>query len=614
MTVVSQYLEITDTPVTATVGDADLVGRVWRMSPFMPWSGDTTPEADAYRLRNADKTRDAKVWLGIRYAEPPVGPLRWAAPVPYTYPAGTHQCTSLPGVAWQRSPQEGLLDGRPEWGLDRWLWNWTAMGATKTEDCLQLNVYVPDGTPPSGGWPVAVLIHGGAFGLGSPNGYQQRAHRLTTKGVMVISPAYRLADFGFQWSPELDADTDYDGASLALADQRVAIRWAYDNAAAFGGDPENITLAGWSAGGASVLHHLGDPEMQGYFVRGYVSGGGGTDYVTEGYNPDAPALRDGYAQLYERLHRGAVAIADHILDYSDPSRTLADAIAEHGAFEGLRRGLSPDLVMQFTNRRRFIPRAQFVAGSLAFSQRGHQNFYPLRDPDHSPHGGGMKTAIAGGIEKPLWCNVAASEAHGLVGDMAAVNHTGLARRLGFFDYVEWKTQPWAPAGGLWEHGRVLYAHATFVYPAWRIARGMADTDSAPVWLSMWGISGDGQPWASHTSDLGFINGAIEWRVALAGDEARISARLMLAVDAMQQAFANYCASGDPNTHYGYPGDWSLFAAPVAFGLAEYSLADPYTWNIFGTNSEGQTLDAPVQCIQGEWFAGAMAAYFDREAV
>lgn len=185
---------------------------------------------------------DHRLFAGIPYAAAPVGPLRFAAPVPAPGWTGERDATR-PGPRCIQDP-----DSDPE------------RGANTAEDCLNLNVW----TPPVSGEkrPVMVWIHGGAFAGGSSGIYD--AGRLAARGdIVVVTINYRLGTLGFLAHPALGVDGNV--GNYGLADQQAALRWVRDNIADFGGDPEKVTVAGESAGGMSVCDHLVSPGSAGLF-------------------------------------------------------------------------------------------------------------------------------------------------------------------------------------------------------------------------------------------------------------------------------------------------------------------------------------------------------------
>jgi para-nitrobenzyl esterase len=196
-------------------------------------------------------TGDHRSFDGIPYAAPPVGPLRWAPPRPAEPWRGTRDATR-PG---NECPQTAGFLGDPP---------------STTEDCLYLNVTTPRGIG-ARKLPVMFWIHGGGFYSGAGSLYG--AGRLAEQGdVIVVTLNYRLGVFGFLAHPSLDG---HDGPSgdYGLQDQQAALRWVRDNAAAFGGDPRNVTLFGESAGGISTCSHLASPASAGLFQRAIIQSG-----------------------------------------------------------------------------------------------------------------------------------------------------------------------------------------------------------------------------------------------------------------------------------------------------------------------------------------------------
>ena len=193
---------------------------------------------------------DHRLFAGIPYAAPPVGALRFAPPAPASPWRGERDATH----AGPRCIQD------PDADFER--------GHNSSEDCLTLNVWTP---PVSRGpRPVMVWIHGGAFANGSSGIYDARW--LTTHGdILVVTVNYRLGALGFLAHPALGAGGDV--GNYGLADQQAALRWVHDNIAAFGGDPDKVTVAGESAGAMSVCDHLVAPGSAGLFRAAIVMSG-----------------------------------------------------------------------------------------------------------------------------------------------------------------------------------------------------------------------------------------------------------------------------------------------------------------------------------------------------
>jgi para-nitrobenzyl esterase len=192
---------------------------------------------------------DHRLFAGIPYAAPPVGPLRWQPPAPAPAWSGIRDATHTgPRCMQDASDLE--------------------MGRQTSEDCLTLNVWTP---PPSEAKKaVMVWIHGGAFINGSSGLYDSRW--LTTRGdVVVVTLNYRLGALGFLAHPSLGPAGEV--GNYGLADQQAALRWVHDNIANFGGDPDAVTIAGESAGGMSVCDHLVAPASAGLFRAAIIQSG-----------------------------------------------------------------------------------------------------------------------------------------------------------------------------------------------------------------------------------------------------------------------------------------------------------------------------------------------------
>lgn len=213
------------------------------------------------------------LFQGIPFAQPPVGERRWQPPLPAAAWAGERAADKKPGSLCMQNPAD------PSTG-------------TQSEDCLYLNVTTPV-SKPSRSRPVLVWLHGGGFYQG--NAAEYGAARLASRGdVVVITANYRLGVFGFLRMPGM-----VDGGVFGLQDQQMALRWTRDNAAAFGGDPGNITLFGESAGAMSACAQLTSPGARGLFHKAVLQSGTCMvewppyDADGSGYSPfEAPAVAE----------------------------------------------------------------------------------------------------------------------------------------------------------------------------------------------------------------------------------------------------------------------------------------------------------------------------------
>jgi para-nitrobenzyl esterase len=222
-------------------------------------AGSPTVAIDQGTLTGVD-TEGVEVFRGVRYALPPVGDLRWRPPQPVASSQQQADATQFGSDCAQ---------GTSPWGQP-----------STAEDCLFLNVWVPAGSGdagPSDKLPVMVWLHGGGFSFGNGSAYDSAA--LVKDGnVIVVTINYRLGAFGLFAHPALDSE-DHLLANYALMDQQLAFKWVKRNIAAFGGDPDNVTIFGESAGGDAVIAHLASPLAAGLFHQAIIHSGG-THYIS----------------------------------------------------------------------------------------------------------------------------------------------------------------------------------------------------------------------------------------------------------------------------------------------------------------------------------------------
>ena len=202
-------------------------------------------------------------YKGIPYAAPPVGEYRWRPPQPVKawteVRDATRQCASCPQRTWPGSTE------------------------TTSEDCLFLNVWAPGTAKKGSNLPVMVWIHGGGFTGGSGSGPGSAGDAFAKNGVILATINYRLGRLGHFAFPALSKENpdEYKG-SYAYMDQIAALKWIQKNIAAFGGDPNNVTIFGFSAGGVSVHSLLTIPAAKGFFQKAISESGGGRDGVLTG--------------------------------------------------------------------------------------------------------------------------------------------------------------------------------------------------------------------------------------------------------------------------------------------------------------------------------------------
>jgi para-nitrobenzyl esterase len=212
---------------------------------------------------------------GIPYAAPPVGDLRWREPQSVTPWTDTRQATAF-GADCAQAPGEA-----------------EPIQTTPSEDCLYLNVWKPETTDDNAQYPVMVWVHGGGFVGGGNSIPWYDGTAFAKQGIVVVSFNYRLGRLGFFAHPALLAANEGPVGNFGLMDQIAALEWVERNIAAFGGDPNEVTLVGQSAGGAAVLALLTSPNVNGLFDRVMVLSGGGRQGLLlkerTGGTPDNPS-------------------------------------------------------------------------------------------------------------------------------------------------------------------------------------------------------------------------------------------------------------------------------------------------------------------------------------
>ena len=213
---------------------------------------ESGPIVDAPAGRIEGRSEGAlHIFKGIPYAAPPVGPARWKPPGPLPRFAGVRTATQFGPACPQ--PKSRIASIYAE-----------ELGPT-SEDCLTLNIWTRADARKA---PVFVWIHGGAFTTGSSSQQFYDGARLAAQGVVVVSINYRLGVLGYLAHPELSAESPLGvSGNYGVLDQIEALRWIQRNIGAFGGDASNVTIAGESSGGLSVVYLLAAPDARGLFAK-----------------------------------------------------------------------------------------------------------------------------------------------------------------------------------------------------------------------------------------------------------------------------------------------------------------------------------------------------------
>ncbi|HTC50519.1 MAG TPA: carboxylesterase family protein [Steroidobacteraceae bacterium] len=253
---------------TETVGTILLALALGLLADAAPISAADThdapaPVSTASGLLQGVEQAGVTIYLGVPFAAPPVGDLRWRAPRKVPPWNGVRTAAHVGNLCMQQRLQgpEARMPGGP------------AVSDVLSEDCLYLNLWVAQ-RPAAAKLPVLVYIHGGSFEHGSGGQPEFDGANLARRGAVLVTLNYRLGRFGFFAHPALTRESPAAPiGNYGILDQIAALNWVRQNVAAFGGDPGNITLVGESAGGISVSYLMESPLARGLFQRAIIESG-----------------------------------------------------------------------------------------------------------------------------------------------------------------------------------------------------------------------------------------------------------------------------------------------------------------------------------------------------
>ena len=431
-----------------------------------------------------------RIFRGVPFAAPPVGQLRWKPPAPVPPWDGV-----LKADTWGTRCMQGEMFGGPLISREE----------TMGEDCLYLNVWTPAKSPDSK-LPVLVVFHGGGFAAGSASEPRTDGEWFARQGIVVVAPNYRLGVFGFLAHPELTAESGGRGSgNYGLLDQVAALEWVHENIAAFGGDPDNVTINGESAGSISVSALMASPLSKHIFHKAIGQSGAyfKSPSGSMALKPLAEKEQDGL-RLAQSV--GAISLADLRARDADE---LLDVVMKAGGW-----GYGPGLDGYF------LPKT--VAELYA---AGKQASIPLLAGWNSSE---LGMAIALNPEKPTVDSFKAE----------------LARQFGDSAAAAAEVYPASSDDETMQSAADLASDLFISYSTWKWIETHIETAGAPVYRYRFDRVMPDDPasrfGAVHAVEIEYAFNTLDSKHAPWRAEDREVARLMATT------FANFAKTGDPN--------------------------------------------------------------------
>lgn len=439
-------------------------------------------------------TDSLTIFKGIPFAAPPIGNLRWKAPQPPEEWIGVRQTTEFAPAPMQAGdPQSG-----------------------KSEDCLYLNVWTPAKSA-NAKIPVLVWIYGGGFSFGSTCDPMYDGSKLASKNVVLVSIAYRVGQLGFLAHPELSDESPYNvSGNYGILDQIAALQWIKKNIAAFGGDPNKVTIFGESAGGISVSMLCASPLAKGLF-EGAISESGGS------FGPTRSTTYPG-----------------------ENMKTLKQAEADGEAYVE-KFGVSSIAELRKIDAEKLVPSGWTMPGGWPVVDG-----YVIPDDQYKMYEVGKYNDI------PVLIGYNSDEGASFAHDKTPEDYiAGVKTRYGQFADALVKAYP-AGINAVPKTARDLMRDAAFGWQTWSWARLQSKTGKSKVFYYYFDQHpdfSDDSPWAGHGSphgqEVSYVFNHIN------PDDPNITKTDLEISDAMTTYWTNFAKYGDPNSE-GLP-NWPAFS-------------------------------------------------------
>ncbi len=467
----------------------------------------------------ADESAGVSVFRGIAFAKPPVGDLRWRPPTAVESWDGTRMATEFGPACWQARNAEDSPYSRGE--------------LARSEDCLTLNVWSPASVGQQ--LPVMVWFHGGGHssGVGSASIFDGTA--MAKQGVLMVTANYRLGPLGFLAHPALTAESQHGSSgNYGILDHVATLAWVRDNIAAFGGDPDNVTIFGQSAGSWSVCALQASPLARGLFhkaighsggcfgaPRPHLSATGGMATATSGHDV-------GLAIAAELGVEGEDASVAEALRAATPEAVMAaQTAAGRGAGVVVDGWVMPTLADDIfaAGEQNDVP---VILGSM--SDEGTTLYAGMAEPPHDEFVAGIRSQYGGQADAVL----------AAYADEVASSTRTAGQAIAADRSFTWQMRAWARAMG--DTNDVYLYHFSHAPPVFRLYRPDGpELDYAP------GRRGAG---AYHSGDLAYAFG----NVGLVGIEWNDRDRELS--QQMSQYWVNFATTGNPNGA-GLP-EWPIY--------------------------------------------------------